>query len=287
MMRMAESPPNYERILRARRGWLALDWRRLVHYRDLLFILVRRDFVARYQQTILGPVWFVLQPLVTTAAFTLIFSRGLGTSTDGIAPAFLFYQCGMLVWGFFSGVLGGAGNTFQSNAPVFTKVYFPRLIVPLAVVIGGFAPFVLQLLVFLALYLPAMFGAAWHPNVIALALLPFCLVQCALFSLGLSLFTSGLSAKYRDLQHALPFLLQLGLFATPVIYPLSRLSGGARSLAALNPLSAPVEMFRVGFFGTGTVTAPLVVASIAGTLVSLVAGLLVFQHAERTFADSV
>lgn len=287
MTHLAESPPNYERVLRTRRGWLVVDWRRMVHYRDLLFILVRRDFVARYQQTILGPVWFILQPLVTTAVFTLIFSRGLGTSTDGIAPAFLFYQCGMLVWGFFSSVLGGAGNTFQSNAAVFTKVYFPRLIVPLAVVIGGFAPFLLQLLVFLALYLPAMSGATWHPNVAVLALLPLCLAQCALFALGLSLFTSGLSAKYRDLQHALPFLLQLGLFVTPVIFSLSRLGGSARSLAALNPLSAPVEMFRLGFFGTGTITVPLVVASLVGTLVSLVAGLLVFQHAERTFADSV
>ena len=131
-----DAPSGYERVLRPRQSILAIDWARLVQYRDLLWVLVRRDFVARYQQTVLGPLWFVLQPLVTTAAFTLIFSRGLGTSTDGIQPAFLFYQCGMLVWGYFSAVLGGAGNTFQSNAAVFTKVYFPRLIMPLAVVIG-------------------------------------------------------------------------------------------------------------------------------------------------------
>lgn len=286
-IRPSTAPSAYERVLRRRQGWLAIDWRRMIQYRDLLFLLVRRDFVARYQQTILGPIWFILQPLVTTAAFTLIFSRGLGTSTDGIAPAFLFYQCGMLIWSFFSTILGGAGNTFQANAAVFTKVYFPRLIVPLAIVIGSLLPFFLQLAVFLAFYLPALSGATWHAHGAALALLPLVVVQCALFALGLSLFVSGLSAKYRDLQHALPFMIQLGLFVTPVIYPLSQLGGAARAIAALNPLSAPVEIFRLGFFGTGTVTGALVGVSLAGTAVVLLAGLFMFQRAERTFADSV
>ncbi|MBC8011493.1 MAG: ABC transporter permease [Burkholderiales bacterium] len=260
----------------------------MFHYRDLLWILVRRDFVARYQQTILGPLWFVIQPLITTGAFTLVFGNGLGTSTDGIKPAFLFYLCGMLAWGYFSAVLSGAGNTFHMNAPVFTKVYFPRLIVPLAVTIGSLAPFVLQLIVFLALYVPALLGSdAWRPNLAVLALLPVGMVQTAVFALGVSLLTSGLSAKYRDLQHALPFLMQLWLFVTPVIYPLSQLRGAARWLAALNPLTPVVESFRLGFFGIGTVSLELLAVSLAGTVAVFFAGLFWFQRAERTFADTV
>jgi lipopolysaccharide transport system permease protein len=276
-----------ERLIRAERSFVMLDWRRLLRYQDLLWVMVRRDFVARYQQTILGPVWFVLQPLIATGAFTLIFSGGLGTSTDGIAPAFLFYQCGMLVWSYFSLVLGGAGNTFQSNAAVFTKVYFPRLIVPLSVVLGSLAPFVLQVAVFVACYLPFVRGAGWHPHLGALLTLPWFVFQAAVFGLGLSLLTSACSAKYRDLQHALPFLLQLGLFVTPVIYPLSKLGPTARAVADLNPLASAVEAFRLGFFGVGTLDARSVGIGLAGTVGTVVAGLLAFQRAERTFVDTI
>ncbi len=275
-------------MLRPRRGLLALDWRRLLQYRDLLWILVRRDFVARYQQTILGPAWFVLNPLIATAAFTLIFGHGLRTSTDGLPP-FLFYQCGMLAWGLFSNILSTGGNTFQANAPVFTKVYFPRLIVPLSIIIGSIAPFVIQLVVFLvAFYVPALLsGSTWHPDLLCLALLPLAVIQIALFGLGVSLFTSGLSAKYRDLQHALPFLIQMGLFVTPVIYPLSQLGPRVRWLAALNPLTADVEFFRRAFFGVGSVSTELLAISLGGTVLALGLGLLWFQRAERTFADTV
>lgn len=285
---MTEAAPAVERVLRPRRFAFSFDWRRLLQYGDLLAILVRRDFVARYQQTILGPAWFVLQPLIATAAFTLVFSGGLKTSTDGIRPAFLFYLCGLLPWGFFANVLASAGNTFQVNAPVFTKVYFPRLIVPLAVVIGSLAPFVLQLLVFAIFYVPALFaGGNWHPDPLALALLPLAVLQVAVLSLGVSLLTSSLSAKYRDLQHALPFLLQMWLFATPVIYPLSQLGPRVQLLAALNPLTPAVESFRLAFFGVGTVAPHFLLISGAGTVLAALLGLFSFQRAERTFADTV
>jgi len=276
-----------ERILRPRRGWFRLDLARLLQHRDLLLLLVRRDLVSRYQQTILGPLWFVIQPLLLTGVFVLVFNRGLGTSTDGV-PAHLFYLCGMLPWAYFATVLGSAGNTFQANAQVFTKVYFPRLVVPLAVVLASLAPLVLQSLLFLAFYLPALFGAhPWQPLPLALVLLPLALLQTALLALGVSLLASGLSAKYRDLQHALPFVVQLWMFATPVIYPLSQLGSLARWVAALNPLACPVAMLRLACFGTGTVTPALVGLSLGGTLLALAAGLIVFQRAERTFADTV
>jgi lipopolysaccharide transport system permease protein len=276
-----------ERVIRARRSLVLLDWRRLLQYRDLLLVLIRRDFVARYQQTILGPAWFVLQPLIATGAFTVVFSGGLHTSTDGISPAFLFYLCGMLPWGLFSTIVGAGGNVFQANAPVFTKVYFPRLVVPIAIVVGSLVPLGLQLAVFLLFYLPLLPSAPWHPDLVTLALLPVALIQISLFALGVSLLASSLSAKYRDLQHALPFLVQLWLFATPVIYPLSQLGSRARLVAALNPLTPLVESFRAAFFGIGTVTAPLWLASAMLTIAVLLAGLIAFQRAERTFADTV
>jgi lipopolysaccharide transport system permease protein len=279
--------PPVERILRAQRGWFRLDLARLLQHRDLLFMLVRRDLVSRYQQTILGPLWFLLQPLLLTGVFILVFHRGLRTSTDGVPPH-LFYLSGMLLWGYFANVLAGAGNTFQLNASVFTKVYFPRLIVPLAVVLASLAPVLLQSVLFLAFYVPALLGPrTWQPDLLALALLPLAAAQAVLFALGTGLLTSGLSAKYRDLQHALPFLVQLLMFATPVIYPLSQLGERARWLAALNPLSCPVEALRLACFGAGSLTATFIALSLAGTLLVLVAGLFVFQRAERTFADTV
>lgn len=280
-------PRAIERILRPHRGWFRLDLARLLQQRDLLVLLVRRDLVSRYQQTILGPLWFLLQPLLLTGLFTLVFNRGLGTSTDGV-PAHLFYLSGMLLWAYFANVLAGAGNTFQVNAPVFTKVYFPRLVVPLAVVLASVVPLLLQTLLFLAFYVPALLGArTWQPIPVALALLPLTLGQVALLALGVSLLASGLSAKYRDLQHALPFVVQLWMFATPVIYPLSQLGPLARWVAALNPLACPVEMLRLACFGAGAVTPALASLSLAATLLVFIAGLVVFQRAERTFADTV
>lgn len=280
-----------ERVIRARRAWHQVDFARLFHYRDLLWILVRRDFVARYQQTILGPAWFVLQPLLMTAVFWAVFARGLKTGTDGVPP-FLFYLCGMLVWGYFSGVLNSTSNTFGANAAMFGKVYFPRVIVPAAAALSNLIAFAVQAVTFLLIYVgflvfsPAV-RAVIHPDWVALALLPLLLAQTALFALGAGLLLSALSAKYRDLQHAIPLLVQLWLFATPIIYPLSQLSPKAQWLAALNPLTSIVETFRLGFFGVGTVAPGPMAFSVGVTLVVLLAGFAAFQHVERTVVDTV
>lgn len=280
-----------ERVIRARRAWHQVDFARLFHYRDLLWILVRRDFVARYQQTILGPAWFVLQPLLMTAVFWAVFARGLKTGTDGVPP-FLFYLCGMLVWGYFSGVLNGTSNTFGANAAMFGKVYFPRVIVPAAAAISQLIAFAVQAATFLVVYggclafAPAV-RAAIQPHWVALALLPLLLAQAALFALGSGLLLSALSAKYRDLQHAIPLLVQLWLFATPIIYPLSQLSPTSQWLVAFNPLTSIVETFRLGFFGVGTVDPGHVAFSLGVTLAVLLAGFAAFQQVERTVVDTV
>ncbi len=280
-----------ERVIRARGAWLRVDLARLFHYRDLLWILVRRDFVARYQQTILGPAWFVLQPLLMTAVFWAVFARGLRTGTDGVPP-FLFYLCGMLVWGYFSAVLNGTSNTFGANAAMFGKVYFPRVIVPAAAAISNLIALAVQVATFLIVYIghlvlaPAA-RAAIQPDWVALSLLPLLLAQTALFALGAGLLLSALSAKYRDLQHAIPLVVQLWLFATPIIYPLSQLGPKAQWFAALNPLTTIVETFRLGFFGVGTVAPGPVGFSVGVTLVVLLAGFAAFQQVERTVVDTV
>lgn len=292
---MTENPTapagDYERVIRPRQAWYAMDWARLFHYRDLLWILVRRDFVARYQQTILGPAWFVVQPLLMTAVFTVVFAKGLRTPTDQIDP-FLFYLCGMLVWGYFSNVIGSTGSTFATNAGLFGKVYFPRVVVPAAAMISNLIAFAVQAVTFLVVYAGHLLfsetaRAAIHPNLLVLALLPLLLMQTALFALGCGLLISAVSAKYRDLQHAVPLLVQLWMFATPVIYPLSQLSPKAQWLAALNPLTSIVELFRRGFFGVGTVTPGFVAFSVGATLVVLLAGFAWFQKVERTVVDTV
>lgn len=283
--------PGYERVIRPRRAWHDIDWARLFHYRDLLWILVRRDFVSRYQQTILGPVWFVVQPLITTAVFTAVFARGLGTKTDRLPP-FLFYLCGMLAWSYFSNVLNATGSTFTANAAMFGKVYFPRVIVPTAAVISNLIGFAVQALTFLVVYaghwvFSADVRAAIHPDPLALALLPLLLGQTAVLGLGCGLLLSAASAKYRDLQHAVPLLVQVWMFATPIIYPLSELSPRAQWLAVLNPLTSIVEIFRRAFFGVGTVTPGHVALSVGATLVLLMVGFTWFQKVERTVVDTV
>ena len=278
--------PIFEKTIRARSGWLRFDWAGLWRYRDLLWLNVRRDFVSRFQQTILGPAWYVIQPIVTALVFTIVF----GQSGQKGPPAFLFFQGGMLLWSFFATILGAAGNTFHTNAAVFTKVYFPRLIVPLAVGISSLVPLAIQATVFLVAYAYAMLTATaptWHADAIGLLLLPWSILQTGLFGLGVSLVTSALSAKYRDLQHALPFVVQMWMFVTPVIFPYERLGHVARIVAVLNPLTPLVESVRLAFFGSGTVTLPLFATSLALTLLTLVGGLILYQRAERTFADTV
>lgn len=279
---------GFERLIKPRRGFLRMDWAGVWRYRDLLWLTIRRDFVARYQQTVLGPAWFVIQPVVTALVFTVVFGR---TRVDaGGPPSFLFYLAGMLLWGFFANVLGSAGNTFHQNAAVFTKVYFPRLIAPLAVLVSSLVPLAIQTVVFLATYWGARVagrGSDWHVELTSLLLLPWCVVQAGLFALGTALLTSALSAKYRDLQHALPFVLQMWMFVTPVIFPLAQLGPAARALAVINPLTPLVELVRRAFFGTGEVSLALFAISFGVTVLTLFLGLAFFQRAERTFADTV
>lgn len=276
-------------VIEPRQGWAKIPWRELLEYRDLLFLLVRRDFVAQYKQTILGPLWFVIQPLLTTLVFTVIFGKVAKIPTDGVPPM-LFYLCGMLSWGYFAGCLGGTSSTFVANAGIFGKVYFPRLIVPLSVVVSRLVAFIIQLGTFLMFLFYFKFftlsGSSLHPGVGVLLLPPLILLS-AMIGLGVGLWISALTAKYRDLAFLSGFLVQLWMYATPVIYPVSAIPERWRTLLALNPMTGIVDAYRCIFLGTGEVNIQFLVVSAITSLIVLASGILVFEKTERTFIDTV
>jgi lipopolysaccharide transport system permease protein len=284
-----EQTPPYELRIRPNRNWVRFDWQGLWQYRDLLFLLVRRDFVSRYKQTVLGPAWFVIQPLLMTGVFTVIFGRVARIPTDGIPPV-LFYLCGLLGWTYFAQNFQSTSTTLLGNASLFRKVYFPRLILPLSSVCSNLFAFAIQLATFLGFYAcykfftgtGDQFGLRWE----ALAL-PLIVVQIALFSLGVGLWLSALTVKYRDFQHLSAFLIQIWMYATPVIYPLSNIPERWRWLSILNPMTMPVELIKHVLLGSGAPEGSHLVISVAGTLLTLLSGLLIFQKVERTFVDTV
>lgn len=280
---------NFEIIIQPNRSWFYIDWQGLLHYRDLLWLLVRRDFVARYKQTILGPLWFIIQPLITTVFFTIIFNRVAKISTDG-TPPYLFYLCGLLVWDYFARCINSTSASFVSNAQLFGKVYFPRIIVPLSSVISNLFAFAIQLVTFLGFYFyfryftPA--GIYIKPNLFILTL-PLLLLQTLLFSLGVGLWISALTAKYRDFIFLMGFLTQLWMYATPVIYPVSLILKHWRFILAVNPMASITGLFHYAFFGTTILDLKYLQISIMLTLTVLITGVLIFNKVERTFIDTV
>ncbi len=283
------TPPSYEVVIEPSRGWLNLRWDELWAYRDLLVLLVQRDFISRYKQTILGPLWFILQPVLTTLVFAIVFSRVAGIPTDGI-PAPLFYICGLLGWNYFAQNVTTAGATFINNSHLFGKVWFPRLLMPISVVVANLVAFALQLIPFIgfAVYYKL------HPDTAAaiqpdwrILLAPLPLLQLAVLSLGVSFWISASTAKYRDLVHLTQYLIQLWMFATPIIYPLSRARDTWAWIIHLNPVSVPIEAFRLCLLGRGSLDRNEVLLSLLLTLVIFTTGLAAFQKVERTVVDSV
>ena len=289
----AAQAPTYEIIIQPSKGWLDIPWREVWEYRDLLSILVRRDFLAKYKQTVLGPLWFILQPLLTTLVFTLVFATGLKIETAG-APPVLFYLAGLLPWGYFSQNVVTGSTTFTSNSHLFGKVYFPRLIVPLATVVSNLFAFLLQFGTFVLIALWFVIQGEHGIAITWAWLLQIPLtIMVGLFSLGLGLLFSASTAKYRDLSHLTPVLLQLWMFATPVIYPMSKLTGtaGAEStwawLAWANPMAPVVEAYRYSLLGSGQWNWGMLGISLGVTIIVVVAGIISFNRAERTVIDSV
>jgi lipopolysaccharide transport system permease protein len=287
------SPPSsaspsdaWDLVIRPKTGWLDLHLADLWRYRDLTMIFVWRDFVAQYKQTILGPVWYIAQPVLTMLMFTLIFGRVAGISTEGV-PQPLFYLCGIAAWSYFADCLTRTSGTFINNASIFGKVYFPRLTVPVSLVISGLIKFAIQFGLFLVMLLWFMLrGTAVHPNA-ALLLAPCSLLLMAALGLGGGIIVSALTTKYRDLQHLVTFGVQLAMYATPIVYPLSSVPAKYRWIILANPMSAIVETFRYGFLGSGTFSPMHLLYSAAVTVLTLIIGVILFNHVEQTFMDVV
>lgn len=272
--------------IRPRSGWLWLDWKGLVEYRDLIVLLVRRDFVSKYKQTILGPAWAVVTPIVTAVVFAQVFGKVLKVSTDGVPPS-LFYLCGLLGWNYFNQTLSATSNTLRGNYGLFSKVYFPRLVTPLALAISNLAAAGVQLLTFTAVYAVATLGnpdVAARPTWGALAL-PFLFLHLSMLALGGGLIMSAMTAKYRDFQHVSPFVLNLLMYVTPVIYPMSQIPEKWRWLAAVNPVAPVVEAFRAALLGTPSFDAGYYGLSVAMSVAVFFIGVGYYQKLARDFVD--
>jgi lipopolysaccharide transport system permease protein len=241
----------WDEVITPRRAVFSLDLGEVWRYRDLLLFLVRRDFVAQYKQTILGPLWYFVQPLLTTLMFVLVFHRIARLPTDGVPPM-LFYLAGITGWNYFAECLTKTSTTFRDNQHLFGKVYFPRLVVPLSIVISGFVKFVIQMVMFLAVYLWVAVSGAGPRPMPTLALFPVVILLLAGMGLGFGLVITSLTTKYRDLVFLIQFGVQLAMYATPVIYPLSSVPEHWRLVVAANPMAPLVELIRHGFLGRGT-----------------------------------
>ena len=277
---------EYDTILEPPRRAFVLPLRELLDYRDLILLFVKRDFVTFYKQTILGPLWFILQPMLTSFVFMIIFSKFAKIPTDG-APPFLFYLAGNIVWMYFSTCLQTVSTTFLSNSGMFGKVYFPRLSVPVSVVISKLFQFGVQFTLFSVCYVYFLYaGANLNPNA-GILLLPLLLLQMALLGMGVGLIVASLTIKYRDLQFVLGFGIQLWMYGTPVVYPLSQVPERFIVVYSLNPMVAIVESFKEGFFGGNALELWQIGAGWGITLLLLVVGLVLFARTERNFMDTI
>lgn len=273
-------------VLGPRRNLLDLRLRELGHARDLILLFVRRDFVAVYKQTILGPLWYLIQPLLTTITFTIIFGNIAKLSTDDL-PQFLFYMSGTVVWTYFASCLTKTSDTFIHNTHLFGKVYFPRLAVPISILASNLIAFAIQFILFLVFVAYfAWQGANLHPNWWIL-LTPVLLIIMAGLGLGFGIIISSLTTKYRDLRFLVIFGVELLMFATPVIYPTSAIPSQYQALIQFNPMSPVVEAFRYAYLGAGTVNFGQLAYSFGFMLLVILLGVIIFNRVEATFMDTV
>lgn len=259
----------------------------IIQYRDLLFLFVKRDFISLYKQTILGSLWFFIQPILTTLMFTVVFGKIAGISTDGL-PQILFYLAGITCWNYFSECLTKTSNTFIENQNIFGKVYFPRLIIPLSIVCSSLLKFGIQFLLFLLVFFYYFFNADYNlnPNIFIL-LFPVLILLTGLLSLGIGILITSLTTKYRDFRFLIQFGIQLWMYATPIIYPLSTLEGKLKTMAIMNPMTSIIETFKYGFLGQGTFSWYYLGYTAIFTFLTLIIGILIFNKTEQNFMDTV
>jgi lipopolysaccharide transport system permease protein len=282
-----DNDEKWDLIIESNNKLFDLQLKNVWNYRDLLWLLVRRDFVAFYKQTILGPLWFFIQPIFTTITFTIVFGNFAGISSDG-QPRMVFYMAGLTLWNYFSECFTKASTVFTTNANIFGKVYFPRLIMPLTIVVSNLIKFAIQFLLFLMFYGYFLLNGnkSIEPNTFIL-LTPLLILLMAGISLGAGMIFSALTTKYKDLTFLLTFGIQLLMYATPVIYPLASIPDQYKTYVLLNPLTAIIETFRYGYLGTGTFSWSALGYSSVSMILLILTGITIFNKVERSFMDTV
>jgi len=281
-----EQEPKWDWEIKAGQKWYQLQLGELVQYKDLMISFFRRELMAGYHQSIIGVSWIVLQPLLTTLFYFVVFNRIVRISTDNIPPV-LFYMSGSIIWSFFSDCLSGAMYSFLHNAHIYNKVYFPRLVVPLSMVLNHTVRFSIQFILFLIIY--AVYAIFYIHITLSVSLLfiPLLLLQAVAFALGLGLILSVYVAKYRDVEHITGFLLRLFMFVTPVFFPASIISEKYRPIFWLNPLTTVIESFRTIFFNTGTLHISYIIADTITSITILIFGVILFKRREIKVMDTI
>ena len=286
---MRKQNSEWTTVIKPKAAWFDINLKEIWHYKDLILMFLKRNFNSAYKQTILGPLWFLINPLLSSSMYTVVFGGIAGISTDNV-PKFLFYLCSNAAWSYFSSCLSHTASTFTSNAYLFGKVYFPRLVSPITTVIYGMLSFFIQmLLVVVCAFIFASKGQVIHPN-IHMLYIPVMIIQMALLGLGIGIIISSVTTKYRDLTILIGFGLQLWMYGTPVVYPISQVASiapGFEKLIWLNPVAPIINNFRYAILGCGTFNYSYWGISWIVTAVFLFFGVLIFSRVEKTFMDTV
>lgn len=284
---MIKQENDWNLVILPKRGLFDINLKEIWRYRDLVLLLVKRDFVSFYKQTVLGPLWFAIQPILTTAVYVLLFNKIANVSTDG-APPILFQMAGITCWMYFSEVLLKTSDTFISNASIFGKVYFPRIIIPVSIVISSMIRLGIQLALFFCVWGYYYFFTDADMHITwAAALFPVLVILMGLQGLGFGLLISSMTSKYRDLKYLLTFGIQLLQFTTTVAYPLSEASGALKNVVGYHPFTSILETFRFGFLGSGEFYEGYFIYTVIVTIILMLVGILIFSKTERTFMDTV
>ncbi len=277
---------NWDLILHSKHKLLDLKLREVIRYRDLVLLFVKRDFAVQYKQTILGPLWYLVQPIISTIMYAFVFGNLAQIGTDGI-PYLLFYYGGTMLWTYFTGSLNSCSSVFINNAGMFGKVYFPRLTVPISTTIGHIIKLGIQFALLMCFYVYYLItGAPVHATWYVL-LFPLIILWIGFLGCGIGLVVSALATKYKDLKIVMDYGISLCMYITPVVYPLSQAPESLKWIFYINPMSAPVELFRIGFYGAGHVPLEMVISSLVITAVVFLGGLILFNRNERTFVDVI
>ncbi len=281
------SKQEWTTVIKPKTGVFDINLKEVWHYRDLIFMFLKRNFTSSYKQTILGPLWFLITPLLTSSMFTVVFGQIAKISTDGV-PQFLFYFAGNTAWTYFATCLNATANTFTGNAHIFSRVYYPRLVAPITSVIYALLSFFIQVILMIVLMVYFVYGRGEmiYPN-LWLFSVPLLIIEMALMGMGLGIIISSITTKYRDLSILVGFGVQLWMYATPIVYPLSQVPVFLKNVINLNPMTPIINNFRYAFLGCGVLEITSWIYSWIFTVIVLFIGILIFSKVEKTFIDTV